>query len=427
MNKKIVIRVFTLFSGYDSQIMALRRLEKWARKYHPTLNLQFKIVGWCEIDEAAVKSHNAVYPEYAEPFNSATGRGYYHKDVTKIDWKRVPHFDLLFYSSCCQDISRCGAQRGLEAGTGTRSSLIWYVLNAIKVKKPKYCILENVAALAEQTFIASFVKWQRSVDQEGYRSYWSVLNSANYDIPQNRRRIFMVSIRNDVNEMYSFPSRLQTVRSINSFLEDTVDEKYYLEDSAVDRFLTCLSGNRGVEVGAPTHTHKAGKMVKQIVTPTCRGDMRDKTISPVIPTITATAYNNANENNCYTLGHFPKAEVLEVWTGSNCNLKGSYQKLLESSIEDKEGVKNACADDIFDTIRNLKPGEYLRLRKMSPREQFRFMGVSEDDIDKLVSSGVSDAELYKQAGNSIVVDVLFELFKSLFIGFPLSDNECDGQ
>lgn len=415
MNKKSVIRVFTLFSGYDSQIMALRRLEKWTRKYHPTLNLHFKIVGWCEIDEAAVTSHNAVFPEYAEPFNLATGRGYYHSDVTLIDWKNAPNFDLLFYSSCCQDISRGGAQRGLEAGTGTRSSLIWYVLNAIKAKKPKYCILENVAALAEQTFIASFVKWQRSVDQEDYRSYWSVLNSANYDIPQNRRRIFMVSIRNDANEMYSFPSRLQSVRSINSFLEDSVDERYYLDDSAVDRFLISLSGNRSKKVGTPTHTHKAGKMVKQLVTPTCRSDMRDKTISPVIPTITATAYNNANENNCYTLGHFPKAEVLEVWNDNNCNSKESYLKLLEYSIEDKESVKNACADDIIDTVKNLKPGEYIRLRKMSPREQFRFMGVSEDDIEKLVSSGVPDAELYKQAGNSIVVDVLYEIFKRLLV------------
>ena len=152
-----------------------------------------------------------------------------------------------------------------------------------------------------------------------------------------------------------------------------------------------------------------------IVTPTCRSDMRDKTIFPVIPTITATAYNNANENNYYTLGHFPKAEVLEVWNDNNCNSKESYLKLLEYSIEDKESVKNACADDIIDTVKNLKPGEYIRLRKMSPREQFRFMGVSEDDIEKLVSSGVPDAELYKQAGNSIVVDVLYEIFKRLLV------------
>lgn len=98
------IRVFTAFSGYDSQWMALRRLQESYEQ------LSIELVGWCEIDKAAIVSHNSVFSEYSNV---------HFPDVTIIDWSNVADFDLLFYSSCCQSVSRTGAHGGFEQGSGT--------------------------------------------------------------------------------------------------------------------------------------------------------------------------------------------------------------------------------------------------------------------------------------------------------------------
>lgn len=176
------ICVFTAFSGYDSQMMAFRRLEP----LFP--GIEIDLVGWCEIDESAIQSHNAVFPEYA---------GRHYADIRTVPWEDVPDFDILTISSCCQDITRNGNQRGLDKGSGTRSSLLWEVLKGIKIKRPKYCILENVFALLENRFCDPFKEWQLSVDAIGYKSCWSELVASDFGIPQNRNRAFMISIRTE--------------------------------------------------------------------------------------------------------------------------------------------------------------------------------------------------------------------------------------
>lgn len=135
------IRVCTLFSGYDSQCMALDRL----KEQHPEFD--YELVAWAEIDKFAIQAHNAVYPQWAD-------RNY--GDVSKIDWDQVPDFDLLTYSSPCQDFSNAGKQKGGVEGSGTRSSLLWECRRAILAKKPKYLLMENVAALVSQKFIGTF-------------------------------------------------------------------------------------------------------------------------------------------------------------------------------------------------------------------------------------------------------------------------------
>ena len=131
--KKQKIRVFTAFSGYDSQMMAMYRL---CRDY-PDL-LETELVGWSEIDEPAIASHNAVFPEAADKN---------YGDISKVDWSQVPDFDLFTYSSPCQDFSISGAMRGGVEGTGTRSSLLWECRRTIEAKRPKYPILESVKNL----------------------------------------------------------------------------------------------------------------------------------------------------------------------------------------------------------------------------------------------------------------------------------------
>ena len=169
------LKVFTAFSGYDSQCMALNRLHR----HNPDFN--YELVGWAEIDKYAIAAHNAVYPQWAD-------RNY--GDIAKIDWAQVPDFDLFTYSSPCQDFSQAGKQAGGTEGSGTRSSLLWECRRAILAKKPKYLLMENVAALVSQKFIRLFNAWQLELESYGYRNFAKVLNAKDYGVPQNRERIF---------------------------------------------------------------------------------------------------------------------------------------------------------------------------------------------------------------------------------------------
>ena len=214
--KENPLRVFTAFSGYDSQCMALDRL-----------GIPYELVGWSEIDKYAIQAHNAVYPQYAD-------RNY--GDISKIDWESVPDFDLFTYSFPCTDISNAGVQKGLEEGSGTRSSLLWECKKTIEIKRPKYLLMENVKALVSQKFLPYYKKWEQYLAGLGYDNYCKVMNAKDYGVPQNRERIFIVSIL-DNDKVFHFPEPIPLEKRLKDVLEDKVDEKYYLSDKAVEGFL----------------------------------------------------------------------------------------------------------------------------------------------------------------------------------------------
>lgn len=210
------LRVFTAFSGYDSQCMAIDRI-----------GMPYELVGWSEIDKYAIQAHNAVYPQYAD-------RNY--GDISKIDWVSVPDFDLFTYSFPCTDISNAGVQKGLEEGSGTRSSLLWECCKAIETKRPKYLLMENVKALVSQKFLPYYKKWEQYLAGLGYDNYCMVMNAKDYGVPQNRERIFIVSIL-DNDKTFHFPKPFPLEKRLKDVLEDKVAEKYYLSDQAVEGFL----------------------------------------------------------------------------------------------------------------------------------------------------------------------------------------------
>ena len=209
------LRVFTAFSGYDSQCLALDRLVG--------ADFDYELVGWSEIDKYAIQAHNAVYPQWSD-------RNY--GDITKIDWDLVPDFDLFTYSSPCQDFSQAGKQAGGEKGSGTRSSLLWECERAIVAKRPKYLLMENVAALVGKKFIKLFNAWQLQLEKYGYVNFAKVMNAKDYGVPQNRERIFMVSILNE-NARYEFPKPFKLTERLVDRLESGVAEKYYMNDCAI--------------------------------------------------------------------------------------------------------------------------------------------------------------------------------------------------
>jgi DNA (cytosine-5)-methyltransferase 1 len=214
--KENPLRVFTAFSGYDSQCMALDRI-----------GIPYELVGWSEIDKYAIQGHNAVYPQYAD-------RNY--GDISKIKWDEVPDFDLFTYSFPCTDISNAGQQKGLEEGSGTRSSLLWECCKTIESKRPKYLLMENVKALVSQKFLPFYKKWEQYLAGLGYDNYCKVLNAKDYGVPQNRERIFLVSIL-DEDKPFHFPNPIPLEKRLKDVLEPEVDDKYVLSDTAIEGFL----------------------------------------------------------------------------------------------------------------------------------------------------------------------------------------------
>lgn len=225
------LRLFEVCAGYGSQALALKRV---ARDYP---DFAFKLVGWCEFDpeskapiekQPAVIAHNALHPE---------GINTNYGDLTKIDWETVPDFDFLFYSTPCQSISAAGLQHGFAEGSGTRSSIIWNVRDAVKIKRPKYLCLENVKAMVSKKFLPMFNLWQEELMRLGYVNFAHVLNAKDYGVPQNRERIFLWSIRDDGDEpRYTFPEPFPLLRRLKDVLEEKVDEKYYLSDKMLEYF-----------------------------------------------------------------------------------------------------------------------------------------------------------------------------------------------
>lgn len=163
--------------------------------------------------------------------------GYNYGGISKIDWTKVPDFELFTYSFPCQSISAAGKQAGLEEGSGTRSSLLWECRKAIEAKKPKYLLMENVKALLSKKFKPYFNKWLSELVNYGYTNYYQIMNAADYGVPQHRERVFCISILNDGSgQTFKFPKPFPLEYNIGDILEQKVDDKYYLSDKVLQYF-----------------------------------------------------------------------------------------------------------------------------------------------------------------------------------------------
>ena len=237
--------------------MAADLLKSW----HP--DFRWTCVGWSDIDKYACQMHNLVFPQFA---NCALG------DITKIDWHEVKcslesrEVDLFTYSSPCQDISQAGKQMGLKEGSDTRSALLWHVAKAVEVLRPKYLLQENVAALVSQKFMPDFQKWLDKLSSLGYVSKWSRLNAKNYGVPQNRDRVFCLSMRKDVAFDYQFPEPFELKTRLEDVLEEEVADRYFLKDDAVNKFLKANDSDNALflQFDLPP-THEAAMFLKTVL------------------------------------------------------------------------------------------------------------------------------------------------------------------
>ena len=226
------INIVTLCSGYDSQCIALRQLTD-------EIGCGFELKAWSEFDPAsnkpldkqtAVIAHNALFPEYSD---RNVG------DMTKVDWKSVKEtwgddneIDILTYSTPCQSISTAGKRAGFTEGSGTTSSILWHTEDAIKHLRPKILLQENVKAIVNSKNMDNFIKWMNVVKSLGYTNYYTVLNAVDFNCPQNRERMFMVSVRDDLDfGKYEFPKTLGLHKTFCELLEDDVPNEYYMNAS----------------------------------------------------------------------------------------------------------------------------------------------------------------------------------------------------
>jgi DNA (cytosine-5)-methyltransferase 1 len=313
-----MIRILELFGGIGA-----------IRKAFERENIPHEVIDYVEIDKYAVASYNAMFNENFEV-----------QDITT--WNKDIDVDFIMHGSPCQDFSVAGKQAGGDLGSGTRSSLMYETIRIVGKLRPKYVMWENVKNILSKKHKHNFDAYIETMNILGYNSYYQVLNAKDYGIPQNRKRVYTISIRKDIDKgNFIFPEKQELKIRLKDVLEDNVEEKYYLS--------------------------------KEV----------------------ASKYVQSKENNTNVIGNL----VMDKWQDS---MKRIYD------IEKYSPAINTMQGG------NLEPKIIIngRIRKLIPKECWRLMGFDDIDFEKAAKVN-SNTQLYKQAGNSIVVNVLMAIFNEL--------------
>jgi len=209
------MRIIELFAGIGACSTALKRIGK-----------EIEIVDAVEIDKYAIASFNAIH-----------GTNFEKQDITMWD-KDFKNIDLITHGSPCQDFSIAGKQEGGDIGSGTRSSLMYETIRIVNKIRPKYVLWENVKNILSPRHKHNFESYIQTMQEIGYTSYYKVLNAKEHGIPQNRERVYTISIRNDIKNDFTFPETEELKLRLKDMLEENVEEKYYLKETQVDKIKT---------------------------------------------------------------------------------------------------------------------------------------------------------------------------------------------
>jgi DNA (cytosine-5)-methyltransferase 1 len=208
------LKVLSLFSGIGAFEEALNKL-----------NRKYELVNYCEFEPTATKAYSLIH-NVSEEKNLG--------DITKVDETKLEDFDLMTYGFPYQDISALGDMKGLtdEEGNVTRSGLFFEAMRIVNYKKPKYMVAENVRMLASKKFTNDLSAMLQLLDNLGYNSYWKVLNSKDYGIPHSRNRIYIISIRKDVDDgQFKFPEPIPLDKKASDYYDTYATDDHYLRES----------------------------------------------------------------------------------------------------------------------------------------------------------------------------------------------------
>ena len=386
-------------------------------------NIPHEIVGISEIDKYAIKSYEAMY-----------GKTRNYGDISKVE--RLDYADLWTYGFPCQDISLAGDMKGIVRGE-TRSGLLHEVERLLEVAKeentlPEFLIMENVKNLVSKKFIGDFQRWIERLSEFGYTTFWKVLVSSDYGIPQRRERVFAVSVRKE-KAGYEFPTPIPLEKKFRDFLETEVEEKYFLKKETFEYLKNHSEECRVKGLGyrfnpavrdeceiANTITTEIGKLRL--------GDnfIQEKNCKQVGKLVGDKWKNRENisrvydaDSLCPTItagggGHHEVKIVVPEATkkgyaiaeqGDSIDIAYINQNKRRARV-DKERAHTITTSPQIGTLTD------HGVRKLTPRECWRLMGFTDSDFDK-ARAVCSDTQLYKQAGNSIVVQVLEGILKKL--------------
>ena len=411
------IRLIELFAGYGSQALALKYLgvpfEHWKICEWAVKSIQaYKDIHFTDDNTDYSEKYNKDYlinylhykgisSNYNEPMDKSHIKKLNEQQIRTIynniqathnlvNIQQVKGEDLeitdpekycyiMCYSFPCQDLSLAGKRQGMST-TSTRSGMLWAVeriLDECKVggenHLPKILLMENVPQVHGEGNVEDFNKWQLKLEQLGYKNYWEDLIATDYGIPQTRNRCFMISILGDYS--YSFPPKQPLKLKLKDMLEDNVDEKYYLSDKMINFFRHNEEKQKEKGNGFSFNATDGNVIAKTITTRAgCRMD--DNFIS--IPKVLGGIGEKDSSNNTQ-------------WKQQN----RVYDDNVSISVT---------------TSYNPYYKDDLRIRKLTPKECFRLMGVKDKDFEKVVKNQ-SNASLYHLAGDSIVVNVLMAIFR----------------
>lgn len=438
------IRLIELFAGYGSQAMALR-----------DIGAQFEHYRVVEFDKYAIASYNAVHGTDFPPLDITQ---IHADDLNICDTEKYCY--LMTYSFPCTDLSLAGKQAGMKKGSGTRSGLLWEVERILREIKesggglPQILFMENVPQVHADANKTDFQNWIDFLTDLGYVSYWKDLNAKNYGVAQNRNRCFMFSFLGEFN--YKFPKPIPLEKRLKDYLEDSVDEKYYIDNEKTQKLIRTLIDN-GTLQNTMLRTEQVCvdgtiKKPKKREVANCIKAKYDCGISNlqsegnvVIDRLRResgkTRGRNPDDPSDRTAGSPTEQRLEPNMQGiSNCltsvqkdNLVLNKQATKEGSIECEIGgcfdasypesttrrgrvqdKGNICPTLTAQNQEIVRIESKYRIRKFTPRECGRLMGVSDEDISKMEKNN-SDTQLYKQFGNSIVVNVMRAMFENLNI------------
>lgn len=368
------MNVLSLFSGIGAFEKALDRLK-----------IPYNLVNYCEIDKYASRSYAAVH---GVPESLNLG------DVSKVDTSKLPHIDMITYGFPCQDISLAGKQKGLldEGGKQTRSGLFFEALRIIEDTKPRVAIAENVKNFTSKKFKEQFEKVLDSLNFAGYNNHYTILNSKNFGVPQHRERLFIVSVRKDIDTgFFNFPEPIELKLCLKDLLEKEINPKYYIADKIVSQLCNIDGDYITVRENTKKGYAEAGDgdsiNFEQPNSKTRRGRVGKQ----VAQTITTSPQQGV---------------VINPLKG-----KSPYGWHFEQQVYDAEGITRAVkAGGGSGNIPKVIIGS--RIKKLTPLECWRLQGFDDEDFYK-AEKVCSNNQLYKQAGNSITVNVLEFLFSKI--------------
>ena len=458
-------------------------------------------MNFCEFDKYATSSYCAIHNE-----NESKNLG----DITKVDETKLEPFNMICGGSPCQDFSVAGKQKGSVwtckdcgheynpltvhwserdkcpcCGSNniekTRSSLLVEYLRVIRANKPNFGMYENVKNIVGKQFKDTFKMFTDELDEYGYNVYWKVLNAKDYGIPQNRERVYLIFIKKELdNGKFTYPEPFDNGMRLKDVLEENVDEKFYISEDKVQRFLTNLNNEDALLYDAcqvkregksreyndfcPTLTARDYKdprlvndnVVKQVgniskyegnwknpqvgriystdgcspTLNTCGGGSHEPKIvqlgnvnpsgkgmngnvfdeNGLAPTLTT----NKGEGNKIPIRQATKKGYIECELGGVADLSYPESKTRRGRVQENGQICPTITATETGVCRIESP---IRIRKLTPKECFRLMGFSDENFEA-AEKMVSNSQLYKQAGNSIVVDVLYYILVELYKAMP---------